>query len=44
MAELYQAFHDKSLNFGSLPTALRKAMITKFPQFDEYQLGMTMFV
>jgi telomerase protein component 1 len=39
VAELYQAFHDKSLNFGSLPTALRKAMIAKFPEFDAYQLA-----
>lgn len=39
VAELYQAFHDKSINFGSLPTALRKAMAVKFPSFDSYQLG-----
>ena len=39
VAEVYQAFHDKSLNFGSLPTALRKAMIDKFPSFDAYQLA-----
>ncbi len=39
VAEVYQAFHDKSINFGSLPTALRKVMITKFQSFDEYQLA-----
>ena len=39
VAEIYQAFHDKSLNFGSLPTALRKVMATKFVEFDVYQLG-----
>lgn len=39
VAEVYQAFHDKSLNFGSLPTALRKAMADKFPSFDAYQLA-----
>ena len=36
---LFQTFHDKSVNFGSLPTALRKAMTAKFPDFDEYQLA-----
>lgn len=39
VAEIYQAFHDKSLNFGSLPTALRKVMAAKFPEFDAYQLA-----
>lgn len=39
IAEIYQAFHDKSINFGSLPTALRKVMSTKFKTFDEYQLA-----
>ena len=39
VAEVYQAFHDKSLNFGSLPTALRKVMIVKFKSFDSYQLA-----
>ena len=39
VAEVYQAFHDKSLNFGSLPTALRKAMMDRFPGFDAYQLA-----
>ena len=39
VAEIYQAFHDKSLNFGSLPTALRKVMAAKFVEFDVYQLG-----
>ncbi len=39
VAEIYQAFHDKSLNFGSLPTALRKVMAAKFTSFDEYQLA-----
>lgn len=39
VAEMYQSFFDKKLNFGSLPAALRKAMIAKFPDFDEYQLA-----
>ena len=39
MAEIYQAFHDKSLNFGALPTALRRVMAAKFTSFDEYQLA-----
>ena len=39
IAEIYQAFHDKSINFGSLPTALRKVMGNKFPNFDAYQLA-----
>ena len=39
VAEIYQAFHDSSLNFGALPTALRKVMATKFLEFDAYQLG-----
>ena len=39
VAEIYQAFHDKSIHFGALPTALRKVMGTKFSEFDAYQLG-----
>jgi telomerase protein component 1 len=39
VAEVYQTFHDKSLNFGALPTALRKVMASKFVEFDVYQLG-----
>ena len=39
MAEIYQAFHDKSVNFGSLPTALRKVMAVRFTGFDAYQLA-----
>ena len=34
-----QTFHDKHINFGSLPTGLRKAMTEKFTDFDEYQLA-----
>ena len=34
-----QTFHDKNINYGSLPSALRKAMIDRFPRFDQYQLG-----
>ena len=34
-----QAFRDQNLNFGSLPAALRKVMVTKFADFDKYQLG-----
>ena len=39
MAEIYQAFHNKSVNFGSLPTALRKVMAVRFTAFDAYQLA-----
>lgn len=34
-----QTIDDKSIKFGSLPTALRKVMVSKFPEFDEYQLA-----
>lgn len=34
-----QAFHDRHLTQGALPSALRRVMMTKFPDFDEYQLG-----
>ena len=39
VAEIYQAFHDTSIKFGALPTALRKVMAIKFAQFDAYQLA-----
>ncbi|KAL4232139.1 hypothetical protein ACF0H5_009714 [Mactra antiquata] len=39
VAEIYSAFPDKTLPLGSLPSALRKAMIAKFPDFDKYQLA-----
>ena len=39
VAEIYQAFHDKTINARSLPTALRKVMEAKFVEFDAYQLG-----
>ncbi|PAA68421.1 hypothetical protein BOX15_Mlig031198g1, partial [Macrostomum lignano] len=39
VAEIYQAFHDRTLRWGALPAALRKAMVAKFPDFDAYQLG-----
>ena len=39
VAEIYQAFHDSSINFGALPTALRKVMAIKFTKFDAYQLA-----
>ena len=39
IAEMYQSLHDKSINFGSLPTALRKVMSKKFVDFDAYQLA-----
>ena len=39
VAEIYQAFHDKSINFGALPTALRRVMGIKFSEFDAYQLA-----
>ena len=39
VAEIYTSFHDQNLNFGSLPTSLRKVMIDKFTAFDQYQLA-----
>ncbi len=39
VAEIYQAFHDDSIKFGAIPTALRKVMGAKFTEFDSYQLG-----
>ena len=39
IAEQYQLFMDKRINFGSLPHALRKCMMDKFPDFDQYQLA-----
>ncbi|XP_021378535.1 telomerase protein component 1-like [Mizuhopecten yessoensis] len=39
VAEIYQAFHDKTIRQGAIPAALRKVMITKFPNFDKYQLA-----
>ena len=34
-----QTLHGKNFNFGSLPVALRKVMISKFAAFDNYQLA-----
>ena len=34
---LPQSFHKMAA--GSLPAVLRKAMVAKFPDFDEYQLA-----
>jgi telomerase protein component 1 len=39
IAEQYQIFMDKNINFGSLPSALRKCMVEKFSDFDQYQLA-----
>lgn len=39
VAEQYQLFMDKRINFGALPSALRKCMVEKFPDFDQYQLA-----
>ena len=39
VAEIYQAFHDTSIKFGALPTALRKVMAARFSDFDAYQLA-----
>ncbi|XP_022100533.1 telomerase protein component 1-like [Acanthaster planci] len=39
IADLYLSFQDKELSYRSLPSALRKVMVAKFPDFDEYQLG-----
>ena len=34
-----QLFAEKISKFGSLPACLRRAMLMKFPEFDQYQLG-----
>jgi hypothetical protein len=39
VAEQYQSFGDTRIKFGSIPSALRKAMVEKFNDFDEYQLA-----
>jgi telomerase protein component 1 len=39
VAQLSQTFYNGSINYGSLPSALRKAMVAKFTDFDEYQLA-----
>ncbi|CAG0916772.1 unnamed protein product [Notodromas monacha] len=39
VAEMYQAFGDKSINFGSLPSTLRRALTVKFADFDVHQLS-----
>jgi len=39
VAATYHVLPDRSLKGNSLPTSLRKAMVSKFPDFDAYQLG-----
>ncbi|KAH3757178.1 telomerase protein component 1 [Pelomyxa schiedti] len=39
IASTYQCLPDKTLRGNALPTALRKALVDKFPDFDVYQLG-----
>ena len=39
VAEIYTVFHDNTLNFAAIPTALRKVMAIRFAEFDAYQLG-----
>ena len=39
VAEIYQSFQDEKIKSGAIPTALRKAMSSKFTTFDAYQLG-----
>eukprot|EP00005_Dracoamoeba_jomungandri_P014410 CAMPEP_0174272484 /NCGR_PEP_ID=MMETSP0439-20130205/51414_1 /TAXON_ID=0 /ORGANISM="Stereomyxa ramosa, Strain Chinc5" /LENGTH=2345 /DNA_ID=CAMNT_0015363075 /DNA_START=11 /DNA_END=7048 /DNA_ORIENTATION=+ len=39
VAALYQMLPNRCLSGRALPTALRKAMLHKFPEFDTYQLG-----
>jgi len=34
-----QLFAENVSSFGSLPACLRRAMVQKFPEFDQYQLG-----
>ena len=39
VAELYQTLCDSGIKFKSLPVALRKVMVVKFQDFDNYQLA-----
>ena len=39
VAALYQKLPCRTLDGHAIPTALRKAMVAKFPDFDAYQLG-----
>ena len=39
VADLVQTFVASDLHGGSLPAILRKCMVEKFKEFDEYQLG-----
>lgn len=39
VAEIYQALHDTTIQFGAIPTALRKVMSAKFAEFDAFQLA-----
>jgi len=39
VAATYQQLPDKSLRGQAIPTCLRKSMVSKFPDFDAYQLG-----
>jgi telomerase protein component 1 len=43
VAALYQMLPNRALTGRALPTALRKAMLFKFPDFDTYQLGKVPF-
>ena len=39
VSELYQTLCDSGIKFKSLPVALRKVMVVKFQDFDNYQLA-----
>jgi len=39
VAATYHLLPDKGLKGKSLPTSLRKSMVSRFPEFDVYQLG-----
>ncbi|KAH9524948.1 hypothetical protein Btru_028330 [Bulinus truncatus] len=39
VAEIFQTLEDNNLKPGALPAALRKCMISKFSDFDKYQLA-----
>lgn len=39
IAEQYTVLGDTRIKFGSLPSALRRSMVEKFTDFDEYQLA-----
>ena len=39
ISDLVQTFEEMEGKVGSLPSSLRRVMVPKFEEFDEYQLG-----